>query len=178
MKIRQGFVSNSSSSSFVIAVPKGTPVTKEAFHQALFGVDREITFGAEYHHHNYTMSYRVVEQIIDQIKEGSDDYGAFKGKVTDLTKVVSAPYNEHPEIDEFKREETPEDRKKGRNPIDWEAYEAACDVADAKEAARVQAQFPDCDFYAVEFGDDTQEGCEIEHGPALRQPNVIRYSRH
>lgn len=47
MKIRQGFVSNSSSSSFIVAFPKNVKLTKKNIHKLMFDVDSEVTIEGE-----------------------------------------------------------------------------------------------------------------------------------
>ena len=178
MKIRQGFVSNSSSSSFIIAVPKGTEPTVQNMHRVLYGDNARKEFYAAYDWHEGVNSYDVVDDIVRQINEGRYDPEVgdrVPGPVKDLIKAVEAPYSETGTF--YSQCRLPEGDERGM--YDWDKYEALCGAARARVAEAIIKKYPEHDFYEVEFEDDNQFGCEVEHGPALNQlPNVFRFSHH
>lgn len=173
MKIRQGFVSNSSSSSFIIALDAGLEPTVENFHQAIFG-------NKDYHRiydsyfdpvESIEIARRVEAQVRGRVVEGPDEDGTNydqSGKVLNLAHVAEADYD-YDMIDNF---------KDGKNTYDWDRYNEAVAELNAAEADRIKARFPNHDFYVVSFSDNDGEGA-IEHGPGLNDSNnVIRYSHH
>ena len=186
MKIRQGFVSNSSSSSFVIAIPKGTEPTFDNLHRELYGTDDNKSFGMEYDwHHCDVNTYNVVEAIVSQISEGRYDYDLQQhiyGPVSDLSKAISLDWRESEKIYEQCQNREPHSNESGTihsSTTDWDLHDKLYKEACERAAAKIKEKFPDHDFYEVEFSDDNQFGCEVEHGPALRGlPNVLRYSHH
>jgi len=170
MKIRQGFVSNSSSSSFVIAVPAGMEVTEANMHHALYGTNEVIHFPAKYDwlETGGVHSDAVVASIISQIKYAGDQANTGKIAAEDLASVVDG-------------EELDTDNYRGADgKVNWDLYEKDCDKLQIVEAARVMNLMKDHDFYEVEFSDnDGSFDCEVEHGPALHGlKNVVRYSHH
>lgn len=173
MKIRQGFVSNSSSSSFVIGVTAGTPLEAEALHKEIFGTVEDLRFYGIYN--DLTLSsYCLVLNIIKQIRDaeaGVENWQSEIGKMTPelLKEVVNAP--DHVNIDDFRLPNSKE--------IDWPAFEKYMDAEYEKEVNRVLGLFKGMDIYAVSFSDnDGARDSEYEHGPILKRPNVIRYSKH
>ena len=175
-KIRMGFVSNSSSSSFVIAVPKGTEPTFENLHRELYNVNSEIEFRTEYDWHDIVVnSHDVTKAIERKITKGRYDYGVDErivGPVENLADVVSSTADQHGEIyDKCKNLD---------GSTNWDLYHELVSKADEQEAARILTEFPNHDFYEVEFSDGNGAfECEVEHGPALRDlPNVFRFSHH
>lgn len=181
MKIRNGFVSNSSSSSFIIAVPAGMELTPDNLHKVLYGTSECVEFSPQYEWHKNTVvtSMGVVADILAQIEhaeankkaEDADDADSGDsplGKVTNLARVV----DDELDIKAFDQFAT----DKG---VDWDAYTQFSDKAREQVANRLQHTFPNHDFYHVEFADDNAWGSEVEHGPALNNcENVTRYSHH
>lgn len=175
-KIRMGFVSNSSSSSFVIAVPEGMEPTFKNLHRELYNTDAEIEFPLEYGwHDNQVTSYNVVEAIRDKINQGVYDYetrSRVVDPIKDLTDFVQSDSSGSSDVYEG-----------CRNPdgsIDWDKFDSMYERELEDVVKQIKHRFPAHDFYAVEFSDgDCTFECEVEHGPALRGlPNVLRYSHH
>ena len=173
MKKRNGFVSNSSSSSFVISIPKGTELNADKLHEEIFGGTESQTFGPEYDSTSPVTSWEIVHDMINQIHNGD---GTDHGFVHDLSAVIEPDYysGDRPDMDKFRFKTT-----EGKWDYDWKAYDAAYQEARAREQSRHMQKFPNHDFYVVEYGDDNSFGCEVEHGEALRdRPNVLRINRH
>lgn len=179
MKIRNGFVSNSSSSSFVIGVPAGTPLMLEEFHKAIYGTTTPKSFGPEYASTRAVESYEVVQDILEQIADAAntvrEDWQDKTGKLTpeDLINEVDSTIS-YQEMDSFRKDPTDH-----RSEMDWDAYNAADLIGRTEEAAKLAKQFEGMDIYSVTYSDnDGSFGCEVEHGDALRQPNIVRFSHH
>jgi hypothetical protein len=169
MKVRTGFVSNSSSSSFIIAVPEGMEINESNMHRALYQTDNDVQFYPKYDwlHTGNISSHSVVSSVVNQIKE--------KGKVENLIEAVNAPYDCDLYYDKFT---LPDGDPRGR--YDWDAMQKLENEQKSIVAESIKAKFPNCDFYEVEFSDnDGNWNCEVEHGPALNScNNVIRFSHH
>ena len=180
MKIRHGFVSNSSSSSFIIIAPKNMEPTADNFHQAIWGTDEKLEFPAMYggaYGDIPVDSKPIAEDIVRQIEEGhqEDGYGDESRKIMDLAAVIEA--DDGPDMDDYII--PPADGVKSSS-YDWPAYEAAVDVANEKAAAKMIAKYPDSDFYVVSYGDgEGSFNAAVEHGPALNDSDkIIRYNHH
>lgn len=181
MKCRDGFVSNSSSSSFVIAVPKDTELTLESMHEAMFGVYTERMFPLRYEQPNWVgriRSYDVVKNILDQIAQGDPlDENNPRGKIEteNLNSVVGLP----PRVESSAFNKFYSGRGKDYK-FDYEGYNGFCNHEKQQEANRLLIKFPAHDFYIVEFSDEYGAwNCEVEHGPCLNSLDcVTRYSHH
>ena len=166
MKIRHGFVSNSSSSSFVISVPHGTELTLEAFHQALYGRPDNFKFAPTWTWNDQVGidSYDAVNAILAQITEKAD---AEKLTSTIDVHIDYEQYLKPGEANEFRE-------------YDWDAINEAEDAALKVEAARLMELMKSEDIYTVSFSDNDGEFfSQMEHGEAMNSiKGVIRYSYH
>jgi hypothetical protein len=169
MKIRQGFVSNSSSSSFLIAFPNDQEMNFDNLHRFLFNSDFSEMVISPYNNNDSFESKYAVESILSQIKSNGRIYGPDTGKVIDLNNVVEPfiPYNKYNEFKAFDSEEN------------FEKYERYVDQMREKEIEQIKISFPNHVFYLVEYEDHDWFGSIMEHGDVLNgHPNIIRYSHH
>lgn len=180
MKIRNGFVSNSSSSSFVIAVPSGMEMTPENLHREIFGSDADLQFGPEWDFGISVSSKQIIDEMLRQINANDNrEFGGYNGragKIPDdkLNLVIEPDFD----FNIFKKFEKV-DPKTGKIAMDWDAYKSFESVETNKAVELVRNNFPNCDFYVVEFEDHDPFGSEVEHGEALRdRSNIIRYNHH
>ena len=175
MKIRTGFVSNSSSSSFVIGVPSGTPLDVVAFNKAIWGTEENINFGSRFNDPKYpspsVVSYDVAKSIIGQIEDSLGDIG--KLNLKKLINVVRS------DID-YSSYEKQSDEDEQNIVIDWKKYEQDNKRHKTKIAKSIMKTMTGMDLYCVEFGDENGRWeSEVEHGDALTGLKyVIRYSNH
>ena len=177
MKIRNGFVSNSSSSSFIISHPKGVELTKQSLHQAIFGSDVEQNFAPRYHDEfGLITSTQVVDHVFDLLQQNHPyRYSGLVAK-DNIEEICGGR-----EPDGIK---TPDsygntDFTTPDGKPDWEALDKIRKKAYAIEMARMFMKTQSHDLYMVEISDDTAWGSELEHGDPLNDsPNVTRYSNH
>lgn len=156
MKIRHGFVSNSSSSSFVIGVPHGTELTEEAFHLALYGTKDVIKFAPYYDCGDPDSD--AVRAILRQITTDHDK--------EELSDVINVDFDRNPY------------RTKPNREYDWDAIDAEYKRRKDEEAKRLMESMKNQDIYIVCFSDNDGEAA-LEHGDALNSlDSVVRYSHH
>ena len=168
MKIRNGFVSNSSSSSFVVAFPK-KPESAEEVQEMMFGSTEWEAFTC----YDYeTDTVQIAEQVFNDIKKAtikdmtkSLTCGWFSGRVDSWDKTRDLDWG------------NPKDRKK----ID--KIEKDCDEANEKIAGNIIKEFRKNNkgsFFAVfHYGDSDGEFFSImEHGGIFDNLESIRTSYH
>ncbi len=177
MKIRTGFVSNSSSSSFVVAFPS-EPKNASDVKEMMFEKNQK-EFSAPYSYsddYDFWTTDEIAETIWNNIKDQTsnsnepileaiqngwfDNYGKLKGHV------------DHWNDSEFKT---------SRNYIP-EEYEKI-DIENKKRAKKIVDQFkkdnPNTEIYVFEFSDnDGLYFSALEHGDVFRKLKHIQTSYH
>lgn len=171
MKIRNGFVSNSSSSSFVVAFNK-EPKTIEDVKKQMFGNEEEIL-------HPYDdcrfPTERIAETVFDDIK---------KQKVNNKTKIFEAIANGwfdgRPEYDYLSSYPQDKDPKKIREfELKEEEYEKQCQEAAEKFVNKFIEDNKGKFIYTFHYGDnDGSYYCLLEHGEIFSKLNHIQTSYH
>lgn len=160
-KVRKGFVSNSSSSSFIVAFPKGFVPTTQSVADLLFGG----TEGTQCYYDNCA-DYGVMARVIagDMQSQKPDDPVA-------IMKEVKS------NIDH--------DMEDYRNPMgspqryDWDALDKAVNEAAAKETTQLMSKWVHNDIYVFEYSDnDGSMKCSMEHGGTFDKIEHIRVSKH
>ena len=92
MKVRQGFVSNSSSSSFIVAFPKDFEITSDNVRQYLFGEQEHVTA-----YHESFSTKQIAEQVTrDMLAQTPNDEDAIK-------ENLDGHDPEGPDLYEFRR---------------------------------------------------------------------------
>jgi len=165
MKIRKGFVSNSSSSSFILALDK-KPESIEELQKLLFG-DKE-TFPQPYGENSYPTK-QVAETIFNDLK---DQKPATKEKIAE--ELGCGWVDGAPKYDDYKT-----DSDESIGGIDWEKYQKDCDEFHKKSADELMSEKKDKEFYIVEYADDDGEYFgSIEHGGTFDNIDSVRISKH
>ncbi len=158
MKIRNGFVSNSSSSSFIVAFPVNMEITPATIENYVFGGQTSINY------YDYSVSVTVAaEKIYRQMKDQKPtnlDY---------LREKCNGWIGGAPEYDDFKTLPNGE--------CDWDAYTAATDKYRDEFIDRfIRNASSNMVVYAFEFSDDTD--CALEHGGTFDNVMHERISNH
>lgn len=167
MKFRNGFVSNSSSSSFVIAFPR-IPLNIEEVQKMIFGDDPKAGLSHPYDDDWYPAS-QVAETVFNDINE--------KSIVPMDKEAILRAFEEDYAIDyfnEYWKEDDPEKREVLRQKSDNQSKIRAqqrCDdfLKDNKGSFVYELVYAD---------EDGSYGCAMEHGDVFQNLSHIRISHH
>lgn len=165
MKIRNGFVSNSSSSSFVVAFPE-MPTSVEHVREMMFG--KELNIRSAYGDEIYT-THQIAETVYNDI---------LNQKVNDKKNIIdgfngwlegSPEYNY-----EYNDELTEEEQEKK-----WNDYIRA-DRKFREDTAREFIESRKYKFiYVFEYGDENGDyGSTLEHGGIFDRLDYKKINRH
>ncbi len=172
MKIRNGFVSNSSSSSFLVVFPR-EPKSAEEVRTMLFD-ENEKLYG--YYDDNYSVQHVAETVWSDICSQTPNDIQAAKEELEGFDSVGS------PEYDDFKH--LPEKEV-------WEAYNNALKIYAGKKMKeffnirKLKLQKINNEtvetgvLYIFEFSDnDGSYNAALEHGNLFNKLKYIRISKH
>jgi len=171
MKLRFGFVSNSSSSAFIVGFSRGKfPRSVKEMQKMLFGNQK-------------------VQEIYD--KQASTEAIAAQvwndfQKTKPLTESEMAKELEHADVwDGFPREFDLDDFKRDSkegvalDSVAWDQYELELAKRGADIAAKLLHEHPGLDFFSFTYGDDDGDfGCVMEHGGTFDNLFHVKVSHH
>jgi len=175
MKIRNGFVSNSSSSSFIVIFPK-IPKSAEDVKEMLFDKDQEKYYGS------YNGAYPVngvAKTIWCEIEE--QEINNFDKAKYILGNCSNYDYPDAPDYKDF---------KDSNGDYDWDKYnEAQNRYSENKlkeffnmrklKLQKLNKEDPDCVFYNFQFSDnDGSYYSALEHGELFKKLKHIKISNH
>jgi hypothetical protein len=161
MKIRSGYVSNSSSSSFIVSFPKGFEPTHENVKNYLFPDGANNVFVYDYH--------ASVEDVVDCVVRDMTEQKPNNIPML-LKELEDVADDQAPDLDNFKSPEN--DRM-----YDWEAYEAA--LRDYAEIQMTKYDFKTEDLYIFSYSDnDGRFFTVMEHGDIFSAVKHKRFSHH
>ncbi len=166
MKLRQGFVSNSSSSSFIVAFPAGIAPTPEAVHAYLYGAtpgEVRLPWSAWSNDAPGVSTMDAATLISrDMSTQHPNDWEAIEdalnGEIEGELDFATLGRN----------------GENGR--IDWEKYEQSRQrwITIYLENLRERLGRPEYDLYVFEFEDHDHMGATLERGDTFRQaPHVV-----
>ena len=166
MKVRHGFVSNSSSSSFIVAFPKGFVATEESVKELLFqGQDR-------IHYYDYAVGTNQAASII-----AADMLNQTPNIDESIVEALSGHLAGAPDYDDFVIREPA--KSKWECKIDWDAYNKASDDFRKQALKNLKETFGDVDIYCFEYSDnDGDLYCTLEHGDTFSALLHLRVSNH
>ena len=166
MKVRKGFVSNSSSSSFIVAFPKDMEVSSDSVQNYMFNGQEFVTaydwigtFGAK------EIADRVVRDMRDQ-------------KPNDAEAIIEAMGGHLPGSPSLDRFRVRKEDGKGFD-YDCEAYEKASSEFRAQMLEKLKKEFEGMDIFTFEYSDnDGNFFCTMEHGGIFDNVPHLRISNH
>lgn len=161
MKIRNGFVSNSSSSSFVVAIDH-KPVDANDLMGMLYPNMSEDTL------HSYELYDSVETHTIKEISES-----VFKNMSTnpkDIADAFGGWIEGSPEYGDFRTSD---------GGHDWDAYQKAYDEFREAYAKDVLKKYKSKFVFTVEYSDNEGDfGCFMEHSDIFENVSHERISHH
>jgi hypothetical protein len=176
MKIRNGFVSNSSSSSFIVSFPR-EPKSVEDVKNALF------SNGTEYFYSPYGDNKYTVQQVSETVWQ--DICGQTKNNMTAAAEELSygsIDDYDAPDYDDFRHIKDNNERR--------EAYDIAKEIYVKKKMKdffstrknklkKIDGQDFDEAVYIFEYSDNYNDYCSsLEHGGLFDNLKHIRISKH
>lgn len=160
MKIRAGFVSNSSSSSFVVAFKK-EPKTVEDVKKALFEDYKE--YFHPYDHIHYS-AWQVAETVFEDIQEQKAN------SKKEISEAFSGWLEGQPQYENF---------TDTKGDIDWGGYEKANKKFQDKLMKKFMEENLNSFIYSFNYEDNNGAYfCALEHGDLFHRLPNIKISCH
>ena len=166
MKIRGGFVSNSSSSSFIVAFPKDMQISSDNVQNYLFAGQENITA------YDWIGTF-TAKEIADQVTRDMREQTPNNDEA--IAEALGGHLPGAPNYDRFRIR-----RADGKGyDYDWDAYEKASSEHRAKMAEKIKAEFAGMDVFTFEYSDnDGNFYCTMEHGGIFDNVPNMRISNH
>lgn len=169
MKMRNGFVSNSSSSSFIIGLknkPNSVEETAKILLHPSEKLSDEIEDGITYK----TICKRIYDDLINTKPSNDEDVlyklGSAAEVISFADNFCSLSLTRHTELTEEQR-----------NQI-WDTHNKLIDEKASEILERLKRKHYDKKIYILEYEDDTTIGRIIEHGDILDRLNPYKISEH
>jgi hypothetical protein len=163
MKIRHGFVSNSSSSSFVVPFPKDMEMTFENVKRYLFK-DQQVIY-SPWDINKVTIDFAMCQIMDDIAKQQPNDAEL-------INEAFGGWLEGMPNLDSF--------RIKGSgHEYDWDAYHASHEAFLKEATDQFTAEHANSNMYVFEFSDnDGNNFAILEHGGTFDNVPHKRISHH
>jgi len=162
MKIRNGFVSNSSSSSFLVAFPRN-PKSVEDVQEMVFGDEKGLAHPYE---STFFSAERVSQVIWDEVKK----------QIPNNIKIICSRMSNL--LEDYEQFETP--AKHPQYPGDYDFDHKGFQEANKQEAIKFTDKNKGSFFYCFEYSDNGEGaiGCAMEHGDLFKNLSHIVSSNH
>jgi hypothetical protein len=166
VKIRRGFVSNSSSSSFIVVFPRGFVRTPENIHAYLFGqapgtLAHPFSTGTD----DLISTTQAAQMIAAQMHRQPANSRAA------IERAANGWIPGLPDMDDF--------CKSGGREIDWSAWESACQVIRRQFVEKINHDLaPQGDLFVFSWEDHDQAGSIMETGVAFKRVAHVGISHH
>jgi hypothetical protein len=176
MKIRNGFVSNSSSSSFIVIFPR-IPKSAKDVKNMLFKPNQKIYKGL-YDDDKYTIE-EVAETVWKDIQE--QKVNDIELAIDELSRLSYDGDSEEPKYEDF---------QDSNGKTDWEQYDKACEKFGKKrfkeffnvrknKLKKLNNEHVDDVFYIFEYSDNNGSYfTALEHGNLFKNLKHIRINKH
>jgi hypothetical protein len=171
MKVRSGFVSNSSSSSFILALPKHLKSVEDV---------KSVLFPQKYYPDGIVYAYYDTEQYsVDEVAQcifntlsckDKDVIGEFVGIPGSMYDVVSSMMGQSPAFDDINNAKAIDEYYEKMQDVESTLSNVMCD--------QFVKLHPNCYFYVGKFADDTNMQSTIEHGNIFDNVPHIKISHH
>ena len=161
MKIRTGFVSNSSSSSFVVLLNE-VPGSVDETIKLLFDRGQE-KYEAPYDNTSYDLE-EVAEEVLKQLRVGREL------TEDDVVNVLCSGWLPGLDLDDFTDE---------KHSLDFKSYEEAARRLARERLRDLLTKHPDKKrLFRLVFSDNTSFGGALEHGNLLKNVPHVKVSHH
>lgn len=168
MKTRNGFISNSSSSSFVIALDKKPASIDDIY--TIFGLEK----GGVYHG-PYSKGAFPNDQVAQSL------FNEITGPLDKKELSEEFRYDHDVNMDDFRTQGKIrlEGGKAYKEPYDWDAYEKACKESSMKKNKQFVDRHPGKLFFNATYTDNEGAfGCAMEHGHIWNRVPHCKISHH
>lgn len=168
MKIRNGFVSNSSSSSFVVAFPH-KPTSKEDVQKMLFGDKKEYHCPFNFNHENlFWSTSEVADTVWNDIQSQNPND---KNRIVDALDGSNDEFPHYPSYEENISENIRLEK--------WDKWEKECEKIQNRQCEDFMKENKNTFIYTFEYSDNSGDYyCSLEHGNLFENLNYIRVGRH
>jgi hypothetical protein len=163
MKIRTGFVSNSSSSSFIVAFDR-IPRSVDEMVKILFKENQKV----------YSSPYDDLSWPVQEI--AGYVLRDMKGKLPLTEDEIVESASDYVDVDQnqFQVKDS-----KGYDTVDWPRYQAACEEEGRKFAEKFIEENQESYFFEFSYADeDGKIGTAMEHGDLFNNVPGFRISHH
>jgi len=180
MKVRNGFVSNSSSSSFIIAVPMGCN-TLGQLQDYLFGEVRK--YNNPHFHSEYSTDYNwSVSSVASVVFDGISEQDP-KTDTELIEEYMSGYTSEFREAEMYTFQDMKIDNLSNISSKDWNTYNEYFEhhlkrLAQNKISRFIESN-PECFFYTLSYSDNNGEfESALEHGNLFDNIPHLKVSHH